>query len=310
MAADAVNTENTPMQGLASLDGPQTSGRTFWQDVLRQLRRDWLTLLALVVLLSLTVICFAGPPVVEQVFKVDVEDASIRDRYKPPGAEHPLGTDHLGRDQLIRLLYGGRISLMVAYSASLLSMTIGLLVGIVAGFLGGIVDDVLMWFITTLTAIPAIFLLLIATTIWEPSPEVLIVLLGLLGWIEIARLIRGQVLALKQQDYILAAQALGSGSGHLMTRHILPNVLSIALIAVTINAGTLILIESGLSFLGLGVRPPTPTWGNMLTDSRSYFARGVHLVIWPGAMITLTVLCFFLLGDGLRDALDPRKRRG
>ena len=283
--------------------------RSFWNDALSHIWGDKLTLLALIMLLLLTIASFGGPPLVENVLQVDVEDASVRDRYLPPSRDHILGTDHLGRDQLIRLLYGGRVSLMVAYAASFLSMTIGLVVGIVAGYFGGIVDDVIMWFISTLTSIPSLFLLLIATTLFSPSASILIMVLGLLGWLEMARLIRGQVLMLKRQEFVLAAQALGSSHPHIMTYHILPNVISIALIAVTISAGSVILAESGLSFLGLGVQPPVPTWGNMLSDSRSYFARGIHLVVFPGMLITTTVLCFFLLGDGLRDALDPRSRQ-
>jgi peptide/nickel transport system permease protein len=180
-------------------------------------------------------------------------------------------------------------------------------VGILAGYYGGIVDDFITWFIATLNSIPSLFLLLIATVIWTPSAETLIFFLAALGWIETARLIRGQTIALKHKEYLLAARAVGSTDIRLMVQYILPNVLSIAIISMTINAGALILLESGLSFLGLGVRPPTPTWGNMLTESRAYFDRGIHLVIFPGAAITLTVLCFFLLGDGLRDALDPRQ---
>jgi ABC-type dipeptide/oligopeptide/nickel transport system permease subunit len=283
--------------------------RSFWGDALAHIRRDKLTLCAVIILFLLTLASFGGPPLVEYVLQVDVEDASVRDRYLPPSRDHILGTDHLGRDQLIRLLYGGRVSLLVAYAASLLSMTIGLVVGIVAGYFGGVVDDAIMWFISTVTSIPALFLLLIATTIFAPSASILIIVLGLLGWLEMARLIRGQVLMLKRQEFVLAAQALGSSHPHIMLYHVLPNVISIALIAVTISAGSVILTESGLSFLGLGVQQPVPTWGNMLSDSRSYFARGIHLVVFPGTLITLTVLCFFLLGDGLRDALDPRSRQ-
>lgn len=290
-------------------DKATSTKRSFWSDALTHIWRDRLTLLALLMLVFLTFASFVGPPIVENVLQVDVEDASVRERYLPPSAEHLLGTDHLGRDQLIRLLYGGRISLVVAYAASILAMTIGLVVGIVAGYFGGMMDDAIMWFISTLTSIPSIFLLLIATTIFSPSASVLIIVLGFLGWLEMARLIRGQVLTLKQQEFVLAARALGSSHRHIMIHHILPNIISLALIAVTISAGSVILAESGLSFLGLGVQPPTPTWGNMLSDSRSYFARGLHLVIFPGALITITVLCFFLLGDGLRDALDPRSRK-
>ncbi|MBK8023313.1 MAG: ABC transporter permease [Chloroflexi bacterium] len=282
---------------------------TFWGSAFRRLLRDRLTLLAAAVLILLTLVCVVGPPVVENVLKVDIESTSVRDRYKPPNEEHLFGTDHLGRDMLIRLLFGGRISLAVAYLASMVSMSIGLTVGILAGFLGGMVDDIIMWLITTLSSIPALFLLIIATVIWSPSAETLIFFLAALGWIEAARLIRGQTIALKHQDYLLAATALGSTRARLMVRHILPNVLSIAIISMTINAGALILLESGLSFLGLGVQPPTPTWGNMLTEARSYFDRGIHLVFFPGIAITVTVLCFFLLGDGLRDALDPRQAR-
>ena len=287
----------------------ESEERSFWGDTRDRLLNDPLTLLALFILILLTFACFAGPPLVENILNVDVEDASLRDRYLPPSSEHILGTDHLGRDQLIRLLYGGRVSLLVAYAASALSMTIGLVVGIIAGYSGGIVDDAIMWFISTLTSIPSLFLLLIATTIFSPSATVLIFVLGLLGWLEMARLIRGQVFMIKGQDFVLAAQALGSSPTHIMKDHILPNVISIALISVTISAGSVILAESSLSFLGLGVQAPTPTWGNMLSDSRSYFARGLHLVIFPGTLITVTVLCFFLLGDGLRDALDPRSRK-
>jgi peptide/nickel transport system permease protein len=271
--------------------------------------RDRLTVGAALVLFSLTLICVVGPPVVENILRVDVESTSVRERYQPPSAQHPFGTDHLGRDLLVRLLFGGRVSLAVAYAASLMSMTIGVLVGIVGGYYGGRIDDAIMWCVTTLSSIPVLFLLLIATVIWSPSAETLILFLAALGWIETARLIRGQTITLKHREYLLAARALGSTNRRLMLQHILPNVLSVAIISMTINAGALILLESGLSFLGLGVQPPTPTWGNMLTESRAYFDKGLHLVIFPGIAITVTVLCFFLLGDGLRDALDPRQTR-
>ncbi len=282
-------------------------GRSFWGSAFRQILHDKLTIFAAVVLIALTATCVFGPPVVERELHLDVQHTSVRDRYQPPSSEHPFGTDHLGRDLLIRLMFGGRISLAVAYAASALSMSIGLVVGVVAGYYGGAVDDFIMWFITTLNSIPALFLLLIATAIWSPSAETLILFLAALGWIETARLIRGQTLTLKNKEYVLAARAVGCSDRRLMTQYILPNVLSIAIISMTISAGALILLESGLSFLGLGVQPPTPTWGNMLTESRAYFDKGIHLVIFPGMAITLTVLCFFLLGDGLRDALDPRQ---
>jgi peptide/nickel transport system permease protein len=281
--------------------------RTLWQNAIRHIRRDKLTLLAMTVLAILTLLCILGPPVVENVLKLDVTRTNTRDRFQAPGTDgHPLGTDHLGRDQLIRLMYGGRVSLAIAYSASIMTILIGVALGLVAGFYGGRVDDLITWFVNTLSSIPPLFLLLIASALWAPSAEVLIVILALLGWVGTSRLVRGEVLSLKEREYILAARAVGAPNWRLLIIHILPNVLPIVIVTMTIIAGNLILVESGLSYLGVGVQPPTPTWGNMLTDSRSYFVTGAHLVIWPGMLIMVTVLCFYLIGDGLRDALDPR----
>jgi len=250
------------------------------------------------------------PPVVEGVLGVNSERTDIINRYHPPGTGvNLLGTDHLGRDQLVRLLYGGRVSLGVAYGASLLSITIGLVVGMIAGFYGGVIDDIINWFNSTLSAIPAIFLLILVSVIFSPSPETLIILLGLIGWIGTSRLVRAEILSLKDREFVVAARALGASDFRLLLRHLFPNVISLVIVTLTIDAGSLILVESGLSYLGLGVQPPTPSWGNMLTSARQYFNTGPHLVIWPGIMIALTVLCFFIVGDGLRDALDPHISR-
>lgn len=284
--------------------------RSFWMDAVRHFRRDRLSMLSLAVLLLLTLACFFGPPIVEKVLHVDVSRTDLIHRNLPPGEGGLLGTDQLGRDHLIRLLYGGQVSLAVAYLASLVSITIGVVVGIVTAYYGGVVDDAVMWFINTLESVPTIFLLLIAATIWSPSAQVLILILGALGWVTTCRLVRGQVLSLKANEFMLAARAIGARDWWMMLSHIFPNTISLVVISLTINAGSLILVESGLSYLGLGVQPPTPTWGNMLTEARSYFVQGTHLVIWPGLLISLTVLCFYLVGDGLRDALDPRSVRG
>jgi peptide/nickel transport system permease protein len=301
--------ETTYAMTVVKLTETPARPRSFWRDVLRYVLRDRLTMFALTLLLGLTLACLLGPLIVEAVYKVEPNRTRVTERYLPPGAAHPLGTDNLGRDQLIRLLYGGRISLAIAYSASVMSIAIGLTLGMIAGYYGGRLDDLVIWFTNTLNSIPTIFLLLFASTIWSPSAEVLIVLLAVLSWISTCRLVRGQVLSLRERDYVMAAHAAGTPHWWVMVYHILPNVLSIIITNLTISAGTLILIESGLSFLGLGVQPPTPTWGNMLTESRSYFANGAYLVFWPGTLITLTVLCFYVVGDGLRDALDPRSVR-
>ena len=295
----------TPIK-LASQPAKQ---RYFWQDALRHIFHDRLTLIAVIGLIVLTLACIIGPVIVENVLHIDVNRTNIAQRYQAPGAAHLLGTDNLGRDQFLRLLYGGQVSLAIAYFASILSIVIGVTVGTIAGFYGRWVDDILIWLINTLESIPTIFILLTASTIWSPSPTVLIVLLSALGWVQTCRLVRGEVISLRERDYILAARALGAPNRRLMLQHILPNVLSTVIVSLTISAGVLILIESGLSFLGLGVQAPTPSWGNMLTDARTYFAKGTYLVIWPGVLIGVTVLFFYILGDGLRDALDPRSTR-
>jgi peptide/nickel transport system permease protein len=285
---------------------PQAT-RTLWRNAVLHILGDKLTLAAMLVLGSMTVLCILGPPVVENVLELDVNRIDIPSKFLAPGSEgHILGTDHLGRDQLIRLLYGGRVSLAIAYSASFMTILIGVALGLIAGYYGGRADDLITWIVTTLSSVPPLFLLLIAAAIWSPSAELLIIMLALLGWIGTCRLVRGEVLSLKEREFILAARAVGASNFRLLAGHILPNVLPIVIVTMTIIAGNLILVESGLSFLGVGVQPPTPTWGNMLTDSRSYFNIGTHLVIWPGILIMVTVLCFYLVGDGLRDALDPR----
>lgn len=277
----------------------------FWQRAMGRMMRDRLTLVALFGLLLLAVMCVFGPPVVERVLQIDATRTSVVDRYTPPSPAHPLGTDNVGRDQFLRLLYGGRISLSIAFFSSILTIGIGVVCGLAAGYYGGGVDALLLWVISTLDSIPAFFLLIVVTTMWSPGPETLILILAFLGWSGTARLVRGEVLVLKENDYVLAARALGAQSWRIMANHLLPNLLPIVIVSLTISAGSLILIESGLSFLGLGVQPPTPTWGNMLTEARAHFYRGTYLIVWPGIMIAVTVLFLYLVGDGLRDALDP-----
>jgi ABC-type dipeptide/oligopeptide/nickel transport system permease subunit len=282
--------------------------RSFWRDAFQFIRRDRLTIFALSVLIIFTLICSLMPVVFERVLELDVNSTSIPNRFKQPGESgYLLGTDQLGRDQFLRLIYGGRVSLTIAYLASVMTVFIGIALGLLAGYYGRQIDDLISWGINTLSAIPPLFLLLIAAAVWEPSTEVLIVVLAALGWVGTSRLVRGEVLSLKERDYVLAARALGASDFRILVYHILPNVFSIVMVTMTIIAGNLILIESGLSYLGMGIQPPTPTWGNMLTDSRSFLVTGVHLIFTPGILIMITVLCFYLIGDGLRDALDPRR---
>jgi peptide/nickel transport system permease protein len=210
---DTTATSSMPQARIIQLGEEAVYSRSLWAEALRRILRDRLTLFALVILLFLTLACAFAPPFIEQELGVSAEHTDIINRYKPPGYKHNvLGTDHLGRDQLVRLLYGGRVSLSVAYGASVMSITIGLIIGMVAGFYGGVIDSLVNWFISTLSSIPSIFLLILVSVAFSPSPSVLIVLLGLLGWVGTCRLVRGEVLALKEREFILAARALGAPS--------------------------------------------------------------------------------------------------
>ena len=281
---------------------------SYWDMVWHQLRRDKLTITAFVVLLLFTVLSYSSPLINEYILKADPDRIDLLMTYEPPSAEHWLGMDELGRDQLARLLSGGRISLTIGIAGAALTMTIGVLFGAIAGFFGGWLDDIIMWFINTMSSIPFLLFLIIVSQLFKPKWYVLVIFISLNGWMGTSRLVRGEVLSVKERDYVLAARALGVPMWKIIVRHVLPNVIPIVIILTAGSIGGLILFESALSFLGLGVQPPTATWGNMLTKAQGNFTLGPHLVIFPGLLITTTVLCLFLIGDGLRDALDPMMR--
>lgn len=217
-----------------------------------------------------------------------------------------LGTDSSGRDHISRLLYGGQVSLRIGFFAAVGALTIGIVVGVIAGYFGGPLDDLIIWFITTLNSIPSLFLLLIISALLAPNDTSLIMVLAILGWTGAARLVRGETFALREREFVLSAKALGASSFRIMFLHIVPNVISLLLIVLTRAIGGLILAESSLSFLGFGVKPPTPTWGNMLSGGLELLREAPHLVFAPGLLITVTVLCLYVFGDGLRDAFDPK----
>lgn len=221
---------------------------------------------------------------------------------------HILGTDDLGRDQLVRLMYAGQVSLGIGFLAASISIFIGVVLGILTGFYGGVIDDLINWLITTISSIPTLLLLLIIVAVLSPGPFTLILVLGFLGWLGTCRLVRGETFSIRAREYIISARAIGAPVRRIMMMHILPNLLSVVIIAMALDIGNLILVESGLSFLGFGIKPPTPSWGNMLTNAQDFFRRGAHLLIPPGVMISITVLCLYIIGDGLRDAFDPTLR--
>lgn len=231
---------------------------------------------------------------------------SLADQFQPPSAQHLLGTDENGRDVLARLLAGGRITLAVGFSGAFLTVFLASILGVVAGYVGGSVDNLIMRLTDTLMAVPTFFLLMVIVAIWGSSILVLVIALALTRWMDVARLMRAEVMRFKNQDFVSAAEALGASDFRLMFRHLLPQAVPTLIVATSLNVGYVMLVEAALSFLGLGILPPTPSWGNMLTDSQIYVWTAPHLAVYPGVMIALTVLAFNAAGDVLRDILDPR----
>lgn len=227
------------------------------------------------------------------------------ERYLSPSLEHPFGTDKFGRDVLTRVLYGARISLSVSLLAVSLSVIIGSMVGAVSGYLGGMFDAVIMRIVDALMAIPRLFLLITCIALFSRSIILLIILLGATGWMSAARLVRGQVLSIRRRDYVAAAEALGAGRNRIIFGHLIPNALTVIIVSATLRIGGIILAEAALSFLGLGVSPPTPSWGMMVFSGRSVLLDAWWVSTIPGIAIIVTVVAYNLLGDGLKDAFDP-----
>jgi ABC-type dipeptide/oligopeptide/nickel transport system permease subunit len=280
-------------------------GESLMSKALRRLRRDRLTMMALAVMTVFSVLAITAPLMTQYVMQVDPNSTEYEPLLPVGTAGHIFGTDDLGRDQLARLLHAGRISLGIGFFGSLITLLIGLITGMATGYFGGVFDDLMNWIITTLDSLPIIYLLIIISALFRPSPESLVAVLALTGWTGVTRLIRGQTLSIREREFILSARAIGASPWRIMLSHILPNLISVTAISLAAGIGGLILAESALSFLNLGVQPPTATWGNMLTKAQAFFVRGPHMAIVPGILIFITVLCFYIIGDGVRDAFDP-----
>jgi peptide/nickel transport system permease protein len=229
-------------------------------------------------------------------------------KLNPPSPGHYLGTDQLGRDVFSRMLYGSRVSLSVGFVAVAISICIGILVGALAGYYSGWVDSVLMRFVDIMLCFPSIFLILTVVALLGPSLFKVMMVIGITSWMGTARFVRAEFLSLRERDFTQAAKALGVRDYRIIFRHILPNALAPVFVTATLDVATAILVETGLSFLGFGVQPPAPSWGNILTEGRTYVFDAWWLTVFPGLAILITVLSFNLLGEGLRDALDPRLR--
>jgi peptide/nickel transport system permease protein len=284
------------------------------RDLLRALTRGsgWLGLAGLLLLAVLVLLALFGP-------LLDLPDptrTNLRARMAAPtlsltglGA-HPLGTDQLGRDILSRIVAGSRVTLMVAGAAVVLGGVLGTLLGLVAGFFGGWLDRILMRLVDIQLAVPLMLLALMVVAALGPSLNNLIMVLALVSWVRYARIVRGQVLAVREREFVQSARAIGASAPRIILRHILPNVLTPAVVVATLELARVIVLEAGLSFLGLGVQPPWPSWGRMLAEGRTYISSAWWIITFPGLALMLTVLAVNLLGDWLRDHLDPRLKVG
>lgn len=305
-----------------AVQGAANSGSLYGtRQVLRRFKRNRFAVFALCVLVFLCLLALAAG-YCEKLLGLSANDVDLASRFLPPSAAHLLGTDALGRDMFLRLLHGGRISLTVGLVTALLVAVIGTIVGLLAGFYGGRLDSFLMRLTDGVIILPLLPFLIILSSIdlaklgIDParfdgaglSVLHIVFVIAIFGWTTVARLVRAQVYVVREQDYIRAARALGVAPLKILLRHVLPNVVAVMVVAVTLSVGNIILLESVLSFLGLGIQPPAASWGNMLTGAQELVWEHPFLTLYPGGMIFVTVMAFNIVGDGLQDALNPKSR--
>ena len=280
--------------------------RSQWRMAGERFLAHRLAVVSIFVLLALALLSAAAP----LVSPYDPERTRLLDIYEPPSGSHPFGTDSLGRDLATRILYGGRVSLSVGVLAVTVAISFGTLVGMIAGYYGRWIDAVLMRFVDMMFSFPRLFLLIIFGVFFKGMTlGVIVAVLGLLSWMTTSRLVRATFMSLKEREFVLAARSVGVPDGRIMLRHLLPNSFAPIIVAATLGVASAIISESTLSFLGLGIQPPTPSWGNMLRDATSDMEKAPWLAVFPGFAIFLAVVAINFIGDGLRDALDPRVTR-
>lgn len=289
-------------------------GRTPWQLAWQRLRRDRVAMVSLVVIGLIVLMALAAPlaalvtghPVNEQYRTTGLTPDGLP---RGPSSEFWLGTDDLGRDILVRIAYGARISLLVGVASTALTVVIGVVVGLAAGFLGGLVDTVLARLIDVVLSVPFLLVAIALVSITGPSLVVTVLVIGFFSWASVARIVRGQVLSMREREFVEAARSLGSSNARIMFVDILPNVLAPVIVYASLLIPVVIVVEATLSFLGLGLAPPTADWGGMISEAQTYYTTSWWFVVFPGAALLVTTLAFNLLGDGVRDAFDPRSER-
>lgn len=278
---------------------------SYWQDAWIRLKKNKLAITGLIIIIFIILFSFIGP----FLTKFSYYETSLYNAYKSPTLEHPLGTDELGRDVLVRVMYGGRISLAVGFVASFVNLLIGVIYGGISGYIGGRVDDVMMRIVDILFSIPVLLIVILLMVVLGPGLVNIFIALGISYWTGMARIVRGQILSLKEQEFTLAARMLGATKSQILFRHLIPNTIGPIIVTATFQIPNAIFFESFLSFIGLGVSAPMASWGVLASDSIRAIRAYPYLIFFPALFICITMLSFNFLGDGLRDALDPRLRR-
>jgi len=277
--------------------------KTLFQIFSRRFFKHRIAVVSLIILLLLYLLAILAPFITPYEF----DAINLKNTNKSPNLVHIMGTDELGRDELTRIIYGGRVSLMVGTAVALMGSVIGTMIGVLSGYYGKMLDNTLMRFTDLILSLPLLPLLIVVAAIKGPGMMGIIFILAILTWTYVARLVRASFLSIKEEDYVVAARAIGASDMRIIFRHMLPNAVAPIIVNTTLMVGMAILIESVLSYLGFGIQPPTPSWGNMLFNAKTTMRLYPWLTYFPGLMIVITVLCFNFVGDGLRDALDPKQ---
>jgi peptide/nickel transport system permease protein len=314
MSQITTNVEPTASATAAALEiRAKKASRGFFAASFGRFFRDKLSLAALIIFFSIAFVCYNADFVAKNILQQErdkINFSLLSKGLQPPVAPgvggHVFGTDEAGRDLAVRLVYGGQVSITVGLLTAAIAVFIGTTLGLLAGYFGGWVDDAVNAIVQVILNIPSLFLLIILSLIWKPDVLSLSLIIGFIGWTSATRQVRGAVLTLRSRDYVDAARVMGAGNTRIIINHVLPNVISIMMVVVGFDVVGAMLGEAGLSFLGFGIGVPTPSWGNMLSDSRLYFTTAPWMVYIPALAIFITVLCVYLVADGLRDAFDPR----